>query len=200
MDGSETLEKIRTDYPDFDTPVVVLTADIMNGVKEKLLDNGFTDFLAKPVNSRQLCDIIRQYIPGKIVPISTQQENELTLARVENLQDILMPYGINLKMALEYNAGNTDEFIMRAGLFDQYADEAIKAIETPESREGYCLQIHSIKSIARGVGAYFLAQLAETDELRNNHEYSEEIKDVIADEYRRVRHGLEVFRKEAGAL
>ena len=200
MDGAETLERIREEYPGFDTPVVVLTADIMNGVKERLLDNGFTDFLAKPVSSGQLLGIVQKYIPEKIIPISTQQENELTLARIESFQDLLMPYGIDLKMALEYNAGNVDEFIMRAGLFDQYANATIKAIEEPESKENYYLQVHSIKSIARGVGAYLLAQLAEADELRSDHEYSEEIKGVIAGEYIRVRHGLEVFRKEVGGL
>ena len=196
MDGLETLDRIRKEYPDFDTPVVVLTADIMNDVKEKLLNNGFTAFLAKPVSSVELFDIIQRYIPGKIIPIASQKEGGLTLARIESYQDTLMPYGIDLKMALEYNAGNADEFIMRADLFDQYADETIGIIENSESQESYYLRVHSIKSIARGVGAYLLAQLAEADELRGDPEYSKGIKGIITDEYRRVRRGLEMLRRE----
>ncbi len=200
MDGAETLERIRKEYPEFDTPVVVLTADIMNDVKERLLASGFTAFLAKPVSSVDLLGIVQEYIPDKITPISIPQEGGLTLARIEGFQDSLMPYGINLKMALEYNAGNADEFLMRAVLFEQYADETIGIIENPDSQESYYLRVHSVKSIARGVGAYLLAQLAETDELRNDPDYSKRVKGVITDEYRRVRRGLEMLRKEVESL
>jgi len=200
MDGIETLEKIREEYPDFDTPVVVLTADIMNDVKEKLLGSGFTAFLAKPVSSGELLGIVQEYIPEKIIPIDTQHENGLTLAKIESYQDHLMPYGIDLKMGLEYNAGSADEFFMRAALFEQYADETISVIENPESQESYYLQVHSIKSVARGVGAYLLAQLAQADELRNDPNYSKAIKGTITDEYRRVRQGLILLRREVKAL
>ena len=200
MDGAETLEKIKEEYPGFATPVVVLTADIMNDVRDKMLERGFADFLAKPVSSEKLFEMIRMYIPEKIIQIDAQQDKELTLAKIESYQPLLLPYGIDLKMALEFNAGSTDEFLMRAALFEQYADETIAAIEDPESDDSYYLQIHSIKSIARGVGAYLLAQLAEADELRGDHEYSEEIRSIITGEYRRVRQGLEILKKEVESL
>ena len=196
MDGEETLKKIKEEYPDFNTPVVVLTGDIMNGVKERLLASGFTAFLSKPVSSAELRAVVQEYIPDKIISISTEQKKGLTQDKIEGYQDVLMPYGINLRMALEYNAGSVGEFLMRAGLFEQYADETIESIEHPESQENYYLQMHSIKSVARGVGAYMLAQLAETIELRKDSDYSEEIKNVITSEYRRVRRGLEVLMGE----
>jgi signal transduction histidine kinase/FixJ family two-component response regulator len=200
MDGVETLEKIKEEFPSFDTPVVVLTADIMNEVKERMIECGFADFLSKPISSAQLLGIVQKYIPEKIIPATAQQENKLTLAGIERYQSMLLPYGIDLKMALEFNAGSADEFIMRANLFEQYADETIETIDNPESFEDYYLQVHSIKSIARGVGAYLLAHLAETDELRNDHEYSKEIKGVITGEYRRVRQGLDILMKEMETL
>lgn len=196
MDGAETLEKIHKEYPDFATPVVVLTADIMNGVKERLLSTGFDGFLPKPVSSEALLDIVRTYIPGKIVPIGTHQENGLTLSRVESYQEILLPYGIDLKMALEYNAGSTDEFFMRADLFEQYADTTIDKIRQTTSPDDYNIQVHSIKSVARGVGAFLLAQLAESDELRNEREYSRNIQEVMISEYNRVRKGLRKLKEE----
>ena len=200
MDGAETLRKIKEEYPDFETPVIVLTADIMNGIKDRLLDVGFEGFLPKPVSSAALLNIVRAFIPDKIVPIGTEKKSGLTLARIESYQELLMPYGIDLKMALEYNAGNADEFFMRADLFEQYADETISNIKEPESDEKYYLQVHSIKSIARGVGAYLLAQLAETDELRSDPEYSKEIGEVMIREYKRVRDGLGKLKKEVESL
>ncbi len=200
MDGVETFKKIKEEYPDFSTPVIVLTADIMNGIKDRLLDVGFEGFLPKPVSSGALLNIVKACIPEKIIPVAGNAKSGLTIARVESYQDILMPYGIDLKMALEYNAGNADEFFMRAGLFEQYTDSTIEALQTIRSQEKYNIQVHSIKSIARGVGAYLLAQLAETDEIRNNMEYSDEIRDVMINEYMRVRSGLAVFMKEVEKL
>lgn len=200
MDGAETLEKIKEEFPSFDTPVVVLTADIMNDVKDKMIELGFADFLAKPVSSGELLGIVKKYIPEKIIPVASHQEMGLTLAKIESYQALLMPYGIDLSMALEFNAGNADEFFMRAGLFEQYADDTIASIENPESSESYYLQVHSIKSIARGVGAYLLAQLTEADEFRNDHEFSDTIRKVIVDEYQRARRGLEILRKEVETL
>ena len=198
MDGVETLSKIREEYPGFSAPVVVLTADIMTGVKDRLLDSGFSDFLSKPVSSSSLLGIVRKYIPGKIIKMDLQPENSLTLSKVEGYQERLLPYGIDLKMALEVNSGSTDEFLMRSELFEQYADETVSALEKPESQDSFYLQLHSIKSIARGVGAYLLAQLAETAELRRDYEYSKEIRGIMTAEYDRVRKGLRMLKEEEG--
>jgi len=198
MDGVETLSKIREEYPGFSAPVVVLTADIMTGVKDRLLDSGFSDFLSKPVSSSSLLGIVRKYIPGKIIKMGLQPENSLTLSKVEGYQERLLPYGIDLKMALEVNSGSTDEFLMRSELFEQYADETVSALEKPESQDSFYLQLHSIKSIARGVGAYLLAQLAETAELRRDYEYSKEIRGIMTAEYDRVRKGLRMLKEEEG--
>ncbi len=199
MDGVETLEKIRSEYPDFDTPVVVLTADIMNGVEERLLAKGFSGFLPKPVSSSKLYDMIAKFIPEKVVWLSSEAGSELTLARIESFQDTLMPYGIDLKLALEYNAGNVEEFMMRAELFEQYADENIDVIRRKGSEEEYYLQIHSVKSIARGVGAYLLAQLAEADELRKDKGFSDMVSGAIVEEYNRVRRGLALLKNDVEA-
>ncbi|MBR6486594.1 MAG: response regulator, partial [Lachnospiraceae bacterium] len=48
MDGAETLDKMKEEYPDLKTPVILLTADIMNGIEDKMLARGFSDFLSKP--------------------------------------------------------------------------------------------------------------------------------------------------------
>ncbi len=200
MDGAETLERIRKEYPDFCAPVVVLTADIMNGVKERLLGNGFSDFLAKPVSSTALFELIQRYIPDKIFAIDTQHEDSLTLARVERLQEILLPYGIDLMMALEMNAGNTEEFLTRAELFEQYADESIGILSKPEMQEKYYLQVHSVKSIAKGVGARLLAELAEMIELRRDDEYAGSVTPVLLEEYGRARQGLGKIREELEGL
>lgn len=197
MDGAQTLERIKAEYPDFNTPVVALTADIMNGVEKQMYDRGFTGFLSKPVNSLMLYETIARYIPDKIIPIKTEQENGVAVARLEGFQNMLLHYGIDLKLAMEYNAGNADEFLNRVELFEKYADDNIGFFQTTDFGDDYYFQAHTTKSIASGVGAYVLAQLAETAELRKDDEYLRRITPVIIDEYDRVRQGLVKLTNEA---
>ncbi|MCR5249552.1 MAG: response regulator [Lachnospiraceae bacterium] len=196
MDGAETLERIRKEYPDFKAPVIALTADIMNGIEQKLLQAGFDAFLAKPVSSAKLLEAIAERIGDKIVPLAGEEEREFSAAKMESFQDMLRPYGVDLKLALEYSAGNAEEFLTRASLFEEYADAGMEKLRNCVSDEDFYLQIHSVKSIARGVGAYLLAELAETLEYRKDAEYAKTAGPLLLAEYERVRSGLGMIRKE----
>lgn len=61
MDGIETLKKLK-EIKDFNTPVVVLTADAMVGVKEKYLSEGFDGYLSKPINVDELDLLLKKYL------------------------------------------------------------------------------------------------------------------------------------------
>lgn len=61
MDGVETLNKLKT-TDNFSTPVIVLTADAIVGVKEKYLSVGFNDYLSKPINVDELNEILKKYL------------------------------------------------------------------------------------------------------------------------------------------
>ena len=54
MDGVETAERLRA-LPDYGrVPIVALTANATNTARKMFLENGFDDFLAKPINLLQL--------------------------------------------------------------------------------------------------------------------------------------------------
>ena len=58
MDGFETMREIRT-VPEFHTlPILALTAKAMQGDREKCLDAGASDYIAKPVDSGQLLSLM----------------------------------------------------------------------------------------------------------------------------------------------
>jgi CheY-like chemotaxis protein len=62
MDGYETMEVIRAN-PDFRRlPIVALTAKAMKGDREKCLEAGASDYLAKPVNTEQLLSALRMWL------------------------------------------------------------------------------------------------------------------------------------------
>ncbi len=195
MDGAETLDKIKKEYPDFDTPVIALTADITNGIEEKLLSQGFEEFISKPVGSSTLFEVLAKFIPDKLVPLETD-ENEKVASDIERYKSILGSHGVELNVALEYSAGDVGEFLSRAELFEQFADENLDSLRSGVEDERFYIHVHSVKSIAKGVGAGFLANLLETVELRKDDEFSKQVLPVIINEFERVRKGFLTLIKE----
>jgi CheY-like chemotaxis protein len=62
MDGYETMRAIRL-RPEFRTlPIIALTAKAMKGDREKCLDAGASDYIAKPVNTDQLLSLMRVWL------------------------------------------------------------------------------------------------------------------------------------------
>lgn len=62
MSGVETLKKIKSEIKDFNIPVIALTANALTGMKEKYINDGFDDYLAKPINKDQLNRVINEYL------------------------------------------------------------------------------------------------------------------------------------------
>jgi CheY-like chemotaxis protein len=62
MDGYQTMQEIRR-FPEFRTlPIIALTAKAMKGDREKCLDAGASDYIAKPVNTDQLLSLMRVWL------------------------------------------------------------------------------------------------------------------------------------------
>lgn len=62
MSGVETLQKIKVEIPEFDIPIIALTANALTGMREKYLADGFNDYLAKPINKDELNRVINEYL------------------------------------------------------------------------------------------------------------------------------------------
>ena len=62
MDGYQTIENIRRNPGYRRLPIVALTAKAMKGDREKCLEAGASDYLAKPVNTEQLLSALRMWL------------------------------------------------------------------------------------------------------------------------------------------
>jgi len=62
MDGYQTIEKIRENEAYRRLPIIALTAKAMKGDREKCLQAGASDYLAKPVNTEQLLSALRMWL------------------------------------------------------------------------------------------------------------------------------------------
>jgi CheY-like chemotaxis protein len=62
MDGYQTMQVIRGNPAFRRLPIIALTAKAMKGDREKCLDAGASDYLAKPVNTEQLLSALRMWL------------------------------------------------------------------------------------------------------------------------------------------
>ena len=134
MSGVETLKKLK-ENEDFKTPVVVLTANAISGMKEKYLNEGFDDYLAKPINKEELKNILEKVLnkeektsifgelPKEVYEIGNKKQipiaqpanttSQIEEEKAENNNDptdndntsILIENGVNLESALELLGG-----------------------------------------------------------------------------------------------
>ncbi len=62
MDGYATMQVIRQNPAFRRLPIVALTAKAMKGDREKCLEAGASEYLAKPVNTEQLLSALRMWL------------------------------------------------------------------------------------------------------------------------------------------
>ena len=55
------LEKLKSNS-NFNIPVVALTANAISGMREKYLNSGFVDYLAKPIEKNELERVLNKYL------------------------------------------------------------------------------------------------------------------------------------------
>lgn len=65
LDGIETLNLIRANKQEYfqKVPIVALTANVLSGVREMFIEEGFDDYVPKPIDMVWMNTILRKYIP-----------------------------------------------------------------------------------------------------------------------------------------
>ena len=89
MDGFETVKHIRKmGYHDpyyTDVPIVALTANAVVGVRQMFFDNGFNDFLSKPLDTVKLHEVLEKWIPKSKREQITADEDQFDAATMSTI-------------------------------------------------------------------------------------------------------------------
>jgi len=86
MDGIEAMHKIRAlDVKYSNMIIIALTANAANNAREMFLEQGFDDFLSKPIDADELCNMLRRYLPASRILQNTSNDEITTIKTKEDL-------------------------------------------------------------------------------------------------------------------
>ena len=179
MDGTEAMKKIRfnesmseNDLEEKHTPIICLTADVISGARERYIEQGFDDYLTKPVEGIELEKMICKYLPKDKIIIDEIKEKNKEYSYTEESFEIdvnkellseLEKLGVNIEAGIKFCG---EEFDMYKSMLEAYANEEkeksshmIKSYEAKNWND-YGVYAHSLKSTSRTLGANELADIA----------------------------------------
>ena len=76
MSGIQTLNVIRKLYPEYNAPVIALTADAIIGARENYIKEGFTDYLSKPVMYENLEEMLIKYLDPELIKGEDEKQED----------------------------------------------------------------------------------------------------------------------------
>ncbi len=167
MDGVEVLKRLRMIPGREEVCVIALTANALSGVEAEYRALGFQDFLAKPIEPQNMERILLRHLPRDYIkpltekfikplerkPPSILEKAEKGLPGLDELIDV--------KTGLVYCMGNIEFYDKMLAAFVK-ADKTADLEKSFESGQwdDYRIDVHSVKSNARSIGALGLAKKA----------------------------------------
>ena len=113
MDGIEATQKIRN--LGYTQPIIALTANALSGQAEMFQENGFDDFISKPIDVRQLDNALNRLIRDKYPPEKVESAKRLKegLEKLYKAEDVSQPLVTKLADIFARDAGKAAARIER---------------------------------------------------------------------------------------
>ncbi len=163
MDGFEATRKIRQDARFANLPILAMTANAMAGDKEKCVESGMNDHIAKPIDVTQLFLTLAKWLKPKqtggaatVAPVGTASAD----VRSDGVPDV---EGLDIKTALGRVGGSVKLLRKLIHRFRETQVDVMDRIKTAmESSdvETAVREAHTVKGLAGNIGATQMAERA----------------------------------------
>ena len=218
MSGVETLKELKK-IEKFNIPVVALTANAVSGMKEKYLNEGFNDYLSKPIDKEELRRVLSNLIkptikeksifdtlPKELFEITEEDErkiNEKELPKEDQQEEIqeeidndyLLKNGIDLNKALEL-LGDMETYNETLKEFYKNINDRINKLNNYKNDlPNYAIEAHALKSDSKYLGFIKLADLAYNHEMKSKENDSKYINDNYESLMVELNRILEIVKK-----
>ena len=164
MNGIEATLAIRELPECQNLPIVALTANAVSGIREVFLANGFSDFLAKPIETSKLNAVLERWIPR-----SKQEKTTPATGRQEpNASPVFAIDGVDVRQGLVMTGGSVERYLSILATY--HGDGLARVPELRSTLEQgdlglYATYVHALKSASASIGAVEVADLAKQLEM-----------------------------------
>ncbi len=162
MDGYTATRKIREMTQFREIPIIAMTANAMAGDRDKVLDAGMNDHIAKPIDANQMFITIAKWV----TPANPKVEASDNPANKEPAQLPDLP-GIDIKQGLLTSQGNHKLFTnLVKRFYDTYQSftQNLDLVMAKQDKTELKRMIHTLKGTSGNIGALELHELAKTVE------------------------------------
>jgi signal transduction histidine kinase/CheY-like chemotaxis protein len=169
MDGVECTKIIREMDDKYykKVPIIALTANAVNGVKEMFIRSGFNDFMAKPIELAVLDRMVKNWLPDKLLQKPGTEEPK-PVAKQKPKPEIMECHYFSPEHGLYYTGGNEETYLEMLGIFVRSGKEKIDRISelfAKKDWKNYTIEVHALKSSSLSLGADSLSELAKKMEM-----------------------------------
>ena len=196
MGGVETLKRLKQ-MDNFNTPVIALTADAIQGKVNKYLEVGFNGYLSKPIDNDELKKVLSKHLDYK-----EEKKEEKVKEEVSNFDiNYLKENNIDVDSSLEL-LGDIEMYNETLDAFQEENKTRIPRIEKNKNESNmkdYSIDVHALKSDSKYLGFKKLAELAYDHELKSKEEdvdYINEHYEELMEEYNRINDIIERYKGE----
>lgn len=171
MDGSETAFRIKNMPQLKNSILIMLTASKKESLDPYIMKE-FNDFLEKPINSQNLKEILKKYLPKKLInKPESKIDNHLTYKNNDIRFDGLFLRDIDINKAIENCGGNIDSYnsLLSVVYYDgKNKLEILKNLIKVNDIKNYTIEVHALKTVAALVGDFKLSEMAKLHEDAGN--------------------------------
>lgn len=201
MDGIETLQQLKNmdDNLSKNAVVIALTANAVTGAREFYLENGFDDYLKKPVKSIRLEEMLAKYLPKELLEL--QYDENVSMSSEEWVDKLRFDH-INVRKGLVYTDNNYEilQSVMKQYLHggEHNLKEIEKAFEQKDWKL-YEILVHALKSTSLSIGAEKLsshAKMLEAAVEKDKIDYIKANHEQVMELYQKVLEELEDYFAE----
>ena len=165
MDGFDATRKIREDSRFAHLPILAMTANAMAGDKEKCIESGMNDHIAKPIDVGQLFITLGCWVRPKATAAESGTGSSAETSIAKAAKDDEVPYiaGLETDKALKRVGGSVKLLRKLLNRFSETEADAIKRIEAAiENNDAKTAtrEAHTVKGLAGNIGAIKMAECA----------------------------------------
>jgi signal transduction histidine kinase/DNA-binding response OmpR family regulator/HPt (histidine-containing phosphotransfer) domain-containing protein len=163
MDGYTAAREIRKQKKLKTLPVIAMTANAMVGDREKALEAGMNDHIAKPLNVAEMFATMAKWISPSSPQAPPQKPVEAAPAKSTEAHGIAPIAGIDIENGLAICAGNVGlyrKLLLKFAQANSDFERGFRDAQASDESDGGLRAAHTLKGVAANIGAREVAAAA----------------------------------------